>query len=514
MATSELESRGTVALAFASREQSLALRQVSKSFGGEHALRSVDFEVLPGEVHALVGTNGSGKSTLIKILAGFHQPEPGARASVGGVPFQLGSTHAAEELGIRFVHQELGLIGNMDAVDNFGLGHGFHVAGGRIRWRAERRKVRDLLARLGADVDVTAPVETLSLAERTMIAIARAIHDDNGSVRFLVLDEPTASLGGPDARRLFDVVERVRDEGVGVVIVSHHLDEVLGIADRITVLRDGAYIGTFDKAGLDRSGLIKLMTGRELVVTESDTTVRRTETPVLSVRGLKGTVLEGVDFDLWPGEILGVVGLFGSGIEEVQPLLLGLKERSAGEIRLAETDLRRISPARARRLGMWAVSGDRGKYGVFPGFVVYENVTISDLKPFFRRGVLRRRAERAGVREWMETFDIQPKSCDANIMNLSGGNQQKAVLARVLRTRPRVLVLDDPTRGVDVAAKEEIHQAMDDAAAGGTAVLVCSSDHDEVARLCDRTLVIRKGVLVKELMRAEYDADTLADLVI
>jgi ribose transport system ATP-binding protein len=493
---------------------SLVVEHLSKTFGGEHALRSVDFDVFPGEVHALVGTNGSGKSTLIKILAGFHHPDPDARAFIGDQPFRLGSSDDADANGVRFVHQELGLIGNMDAVDNVGLGRGFDVTGGRIHWRSERKRVRQLLTRLDVNIDVRAPVESLSLAQRTMIAIARAIDVKEGGVRFLVLDEPTASLGGPDARRLFDVVERIRSDGVGVILVSHHLDEVLGIADRITVLRDGVRVGTFDNSGLDRDRLIHLMTGRQLAAADAPTTTSRDREPMLSVRGLAGTVLESIDFDLWAGEILGVVGLLGSGTEELAALLLGLKRTESGVIRLDSAALQRLTPARANRHGMWFVSGDRGKYGVFPTFSVCENITVSNLRPFVRSGFLRRRAERGGVQEWMETFRIQPSSPNANIMSLSGGNQQKAVLAKVLRTRPKILILDDPTRGVDVSAKAEIHRVMDQVAASGTAILLCSSDHDEVARLCDRTLVLRKGVVVRELSRSETDEEALGDLVI
>jgi len=493
---------------------SLTLTELSKTFGGEHALRNVDLEVRPGEVHALVGSNGSGKSTLIKILAGFHQPDPGARAFIGAGPFHLGSPHDAEANGIRFVHQELGLIGNMDTVDNFGLGRGYDVSRGWINWRAERKRVERLLARLGVRIDVKVPVDSLSLAERTMIAIARAIDVMHGGVRFLILDEPTASLGGPDARRLFDVVEKIRQDGVGVLLVSHHLDEVLGVADRVTVLRDGARVGTFDKTNLDRDRLIELMTGRQLSNEAAPNAARREGDPVLSVRGLSGSVLKSIDLDLWAGEMVGVVGLFGSGTEELPPLLLGLKHRDGGAVRLAASPVQKVTPAAAHRSGMWFVSGDRGKYGIFPTFSVCENITISDLGPYTRAGFLRRRFERAGVDEWMSTFDIQPRSSHANIMSLSGGNQQKAVLAKVLRTKPKILILDDPTRGVDVAAKAEIHRVMDQAAANGTAILLCSSDHDEVARLCDRALVVRKGVVVKELHRSEFDADTLGGLVI
>jgi ribose transport system ATP-binding protein len=492
----------------------LHVRDLSKSFGGERALNDVEFEVRPGEVHALVGSNGSGKSTLIKVLAGFHQPDEGWSCSVGASPFVLGSAASAEAAGIRFVHQELGLIGSMDTVDNLGLGRGYDVAGGRIRWREERRRARALLDALGVDVDVTVPVDELTLAERTLIAIVRATDVPRGGLRFLVLDEPTASLGGPDARRLFDVVERVRDKGVGVVLVSHHLDEVLGIADRVTVLRDGYRVGTFDKAHLDRDKLIELMIGRRLSATRATTSERRGGDPALVVRGLTGRVLRQLDLELWPGEILGVVGLTGSGSEELPQLLLGLSRPVAGSIRLASRTVSRIDPAGARRLGMWLVSGDRGKYGVVPGFSVSENITISNLAPFVSKGFLRRSKEDADSRKWIEAFDIKLSSPAADIGSLSGGNQQKAVLAKVLRTSVEVLVLDDPTRGVDVAAKEEIHKLMEAAVANGMAILLCSSDHDEMARLCHRTLVLKKGLAAHELGRAEVTTDVLDELVL
>jgi ribose transport system ATP-binding protein len=492
----------------------LQISDLWKSFGGEHALRGVDFEVRPGEVHALVGTNGSGKSTLTKILAGFHQPDPGASCAIGDMPLALGNASAADDAGIRFVHQELGLIGNMNAVDNLGLGRGYDVSGGWIRWRGERKRARALLDRLGLSIDVTVPVADLSLAERTLIAVARATDVPQGRVRFLVLDEPTASLGGPDARRLFDVVERVRDSGVGVVLVSHHLDEVLSIANRVTVLRDGELVGTFDNAHLDRDKLIELMTGRQLSVTAEAVSGSHAGEPALSVRGLTGDRLQGLDLDVWPGEILGVVGLTGSGSEELPQFLVGLACPASGSIRLGSTDISRNSATRAAGLGMWLVSGDRAKHGFIPGFSLTENITLANLPPFVSKAIFRRSRERTESRKWIKAFGIRTSSPSAGIGSLSGGNQQKAVLAKVLRTPVKVLVLDDPTRGVDIAAKEEIHKVMDKTVAEGMAMLLCSSDHGEVARLCHRTLGLKKGIVVAELGRGEVTEDLLGELVI
>lgn len=492
----------------------LQIRGLAKSFGGEQALCGVDFDVRPGEVHALVGSNGSGKSTLIKVLAGFHQPDDGASCSVGETPLILGDAASADAAGVRFVHQELGLVGSMSTVDNLGLGRGYQVRNGFIRWKAERNRARSLLMALGEVVDVTAPVERLTLAERTLIAIARATDVPEGDLKFLVLDEPTASLGGPDARRLFGVVERVRSNGVGVVLVSHHLDEVLGVADRVTVLRDGARVGTFDKEHLDRDRLIELMTGRRLTTSGPQPSARQGGDPLLTVRGLEGRVLRGVDLDLWPGEVLGVVGLTGSGSEELPEILFGLAPRAAGTVTVASELVSSLEASRVQKLGMWLVSGDRGKYGVVPTFSVAENITLSDLAAFVSGGFLRRSRERTDVERWIKTFDIRTSSPGSNISSLSGGNQQKAILARTLRTSVKVLVLDDPTRGVDVAAKEEIHKLMEAAVADGMAILLCSSDHGEVARLCRRTLVLKKGVVAHELSGSEVSEDLLGELVI
>ena len=494
--------------------ETLQIRDLSKSFGGSHALRGVDFEVRPGEVHALVGTNGSGKSTLIKVLAGFHQPDPGSSCTIGGTSFALGNSSSADDVGIRFVHQELGLIGNMSTVDNLGLGRGYDVSGGFIRWRAERKRARSLLGKLGVHIDVTVPIAKLSLAERTLIAIARATDVPQGQVRFLVLDEPTASLGGGDARLLFDVVERVRRNGVGVVLVSHHLDEVLGVANRVTVLRDGELVGTFDKQHLDRDRLIELMTGRQVSVASGASGERQSGEPALSVTGISGQIVRDLDLNVWPGEIVGVVGLTGSGAEELPQLLVGLTQPTSGLIRLGSREVTKGSASSSARLGLWLVSGDRAKYGLIPNFSVTENITLAKLSSFVSKTFFRRSRERAESMKWIRTFDIRTPSPNAGIGSLSGGNQQKAVLAKVLRTSVKVLILDDPTRGVDIAAKEEIHRVMEETVAEGLAIVLCSSDHREIARLCHRTLILKKGAVVAELDRTEVTEDRLGEIVI
>lgn len=492
----------------------LALSGVSKTFGGEHALRDVELDVRQGEVHALMGENGSGKSTLVKVLAGFHVPEPGSSACVAGQHIRLGGAGDAHAAGIRFVHQELGLVESMSAVENMGLSRGFDVRGGRIRWRAEHARARAAVSRLGYAFDVGVAVSRLSIAERTVVAIARALDEPAGVIRLLVLDEPTASLSGPEAARLLKVVEAVRDQGIGVILVSHHLDEVLGIADRVTVLRDGMRVGTFPAADIDRQRLVELMTGRELVEEDHGGDPVRRESPVLEVTGLKGEVLDGIDLAVFPGEVLGVAGITGSGREELALLLYGALPMRAGTLSLAGAGHRVPTPETAGRLGVGFVSGDRLVWGLIPTFSVLENMTISELDGIVVNGLLSRKRERAEVSRWIDRFGIRPATPRSNIMTLSGGNQQKVLMAKTMRTRPRLLLLDDPTRGVDVGAKAEIHRLIHEAARGGAGVLLCSSDTDELARSCHRTIVLRRGTVVRELTGSAMDADVLTQLAL
>lgn len=492
----------------------LELRAVSKVFGGEHALNKMDLDVQAGEVHALMGENGSGKSTLVKVLAGFHQPEPGATARVRGQPINLGHATDAHGAGIRFVHQELGLIDMLSAVDNMGLARGFDVRGGRIRWREEADRAREAIGRLGYGFDVTRPVGELMAAERTVVAIARALDEPEGTISILVLDEPTAALSGPEAERLFTVVESVRASGIGVILVSHHLEEVLGISDRLTVLRNGSRIGTFDKSSVNRQSLIELMTGRAMSAEPDSAAHALSVTSVLRARGLSGALITGMDLDLHPGEIVGVAGITGSGAEELPLLLYGHTPRAGGSLKILGHTMEKFTPPEAYKHGVGFVSGERLKYGVFPEFTMEETITIGDLRPFLHRGLLRRRSQDAEARRWIDIFAIRPAKPGLNILNLSGGNQQKALLAKALRVEPKILLLDDPTRGVDVGAKSEIHRLIDEVATKGAAVLLCSSDTEELARMCNRVLVMRRGAVARELRQGEIDAETITQLTL
>jgi ribose transport system ATP-binding protein len=486
----------------------LTIRNLSKTFPGTRALDGVDFDVRPGEVHALVGQNGSGKSTLIKVLAGFHRPDPGAEAQVNGERYQLGDSDAAHDAGLRFVHQDLGLVSTLDAVDNLALGVGYLTGrGNRIRWRQQADLARRAIGSLGYDVDVETPVGRLEPLERTAVAIARALRGIDG-VSLLVLDEPTAAMPRPDVERLFEIVRRVRQRGVGVLYVSHHLDEVFTIADRVTVLRDGRNFGTDDVGAITPRSLVERMTGGWADEAPPSTGVDRGE-PVLCIRGLAGRELRSLDLVVHAGEVVGVAGINGSGREEVCGLVFGGRPRR-GTVTVSGAALAPMSPDESVALGVGFVPADRHRDGLVLSFSVRENLTLSCLGEFRRRFRLQHRDERRHADLSITELGVKTPTTEATVESLSGGNQQKVVLGRWLGLRTRALLLDEPTQGVDVAAKADVHQLVDKAAGAGTAVLVASSDEAELERLCDRVVVIHRGRAAAELCRPHINARRIA----
>ena len=484
----------------------LRLRHVAKSFGEQAALRDVDLSVEYGEVHALVGQNGSGKSTLIKLLSGYHQPDPGAEAELDGRPFQLGSTHAARAAGLRFVHQDLALVLPLSILDNMMLGRPYPVGlGGRIRWRVAADRASGYLRQVGVEADVRSAVGSLSMSERSAVAIARALSDTGHGRLLIVLDEPTAALPADDVDRLLEAIGRLRTEGHGVLLVSHHLGEVLGIADRITVLRDGHVAASAPRADVDQRRLTELIVGHSVAVPDAGHRQATAlgdgdQDAVLRVRGLAGGRISDLDFDIRAGEIVGVAGITGSGRESLAPLLTGgLPHR--GEIEVAGSLLAPGRPRGVVAAGVAAVPGERARLGVFPNFGVRANMTISQLDRHLRWGRIVRSAERREAREWIDRLGIVPPGPDTPMPSLSGGNQQKVLVARALRTRPKLLVLDDPTQGIDVGARAQIHRVIERCAGEGIAILLVSTDSDELARLSDRVLILSGGRLARILER-------------
>jgi ribose transport system ATP-binding protein len=493
----------------------LRIENLSKTFPGQQALHEVDFDLMPGEVHALVGQNGSGKSTLVKVLAGFHDADPGVRITVGGEPLELGNADATLAAGVRFVHQDLALVPTLSALDNLALGRGYHRGtAGTISWRREARAARELLGELGYSFNLRVPVARLAAAERTGIAIARALQGWEGGAKVLFLDEPTATLPAGDAQRLFEVVKMVKNRGVAVGYVSHHFGEVFALCDRVTVLRDGKKIATRNVAELDEPALVELTVGRAIQRMDR----RETEAPVredvvVSVQGLSGRVLSGIDFSIHAGEIIGFAGVTGSGREEVAELLLGGVPRQ-GTVTVDGKTIPPFRPAAAMRAGMSLVPANRLAQGILADMTLRENMTLGSLARHIGPTGLSKRGERKSVSEWLSRLDVQPPRSEARIARLSGGNQQKVVLARALRREPRLLLLDEPTQGVDVGAKASIHKIVDEVAESGACVVVSSTESEELIRLCHRIVVLAEGRVRKVLDASRTNADELTELVL
>jgi ribose transport system ATP-binding protein len=493
----------------------LSVSGLSKTFGGEHALRNVDFELRGGEVHALVGQNGSGKSTLIKVLAGYHNADPGASATVDGRLFQLGHAGSGFAVGLRFVHQDLGLIPALGAIDNLALGRGYRRGKtGTISWRREAEAGSELLRSLGYDFDLKIPVSQLLASERTGIAIARALDTSSGKARVLILDEPTASMPADEVQRLLEVIRAVRDSGIGVIYVSHRFGEVFEIADRVTVLRDGVRVGTFAVDELDENELIRLTLGRSLTAHEAaDTGSYEVQPdPILRVSGLVGRNIEHLSLDVYAGEIVGIAGVTGSGREEVAQLVFA--DRSQGEVFVAGQLVRAGRPDLSIGQGMALLPADRLSKAALRDMTLRENITIGGLQPFYGLRGLRRKAERQEAMAWLERLGVVPPDPEAMLLTLSGGNQQKVMLGRALRLNPRVLVLDEPTQGVDVGAKAAIHGIVKDSARDGAAVLVASTESEELVGLCDRIVVLAHGRVRGTFTADDLTADALTELTI
>jgi ribose transport system ATP-binding protein len=429
---------------------------------------------------------------------------------VDGQPLALGTAGAGDHAGLRFVHQDLGLVPTLDACDNLAMGHGYERNRMRlISWRREQRLARETLRDLGYDFDVRQPTSHLVISQRTAIALARALSPRSTPPRVLVLDEPTANLPATEIERLFEVIRSVRDRGVAVLFVSHHLDEVFGLCDTVTVLRDGRHVITRPVEGLDEDALIALMIGRTLEDFPAQAeAVGEAGEPVLRVRDVHSGVLAGVDLDVRPGEIVGVAGITGSGREEIALALFGGVPRT-GTVTVAGREIEGHRPDRAVAAGLALVPAERHANAAFLESTLRENVSIVNPGAFLSHGLLNRRREVSEVTTWLQKLKVRPPHPERALATLSGGNQQKVMLARWMRQKPTVLVLDEPTQGVDVGAKADIHVLVEEAAAQGAAVVVVSTDHSELTRLAERVVVLRNGRVADVLRRPNIDPDRI-----
>lgn len=485
-----------------SRPSVLRVEDLRKSYGATKALKGISFNVRPGEIHALLGGNGSGKSTAIKALAGVIGAD-GGRVTIGSNDLEARDINpaVARTSGLRFVHQQAAIFPNLSIAENIALGSRFPGGrGGPISWRAVRAEARELVGRFNLDMDVTRAAASLRPASQAMVSIVRALKDVDELTRaVLVLDEPTAALPSDEANLLLVSLRGYADHGLGVIFVTHRLDEVLGVADRATVLRDGLVSAALETEDLNRDRLVQGIAGAtvgrlEQVKSRPSSGGRR----LVSVKGLSGRRLRSVSFEIRQGEILGIAGLLGSGRSSLLRSLFGL-EACTGEVTIGTERAAFKTPREAIRAGVAYVPEDRANEAAFRDMSVTENISIVSTNDFWERGWLHIGAERKEARSLLGRFGIKAPNERAAIGALSGGNQQKVVLVRWIRSQLKLLLLDEPTQGVDVGARAEIFQAVREAADRGTAVLMVSSDFEELALIASRILVMHQGAIVEEI---------------
>jgi ribose transport system ATP-binding protein len=485
------------------RDAVLAIKGLTKRFGGTAALQSVDFQVEPGQIHALLGANGAGKSTLIKILAGVHAPDAG-EILINGKPFSDNSRRR-----IAFVHQDLALIESMTAGENMALAYGYASRWRFIDWKGVDAVAARALDLLGTPLPLDKPVALLSRAEKSIVAIARALVEE---IDLLVLDEPTASLPEADVGRLFDILERLRQRKVSIIYVSHRLDEIFRIADAVTVLRDGRAIASYRPRDVTPDQLVADIVGKTLVT--QDFVSHRQSGMVLEVSDLRVDHIGPIDFGVVKGEIVGLAGLRGQGQETIGRVLAGVIPRGSGSVRLAGREIAPASTADAIAAGIAFATSKRVEEALATVMTVKENLFLNPEN--FGRGSLqwrRRSAEHAEAANILARFDVRPADPEREITTLSGGNQQKVVLARWAGRNYKLLVLEEPTMGVDVGAKAEIYRMLAQDAEAGTSCIVISTDLDELAHICDRVLAFSRGRIVAELDRATLSVEALTRAV-
>jgi galactofuranose transport system ATP-binding protein len=484
----------------------LEVRRVTKRFPGVLALDDVSFELRPGEVHALVGENGAGKSTLIKVITGVYKPDDG-QVHFKGEEVSYSDPRESQAVGISTIYQEINLIPLLSVAQNIFLGREPLNRLGIIDVESMNREAAEILERYGIRADVTAPLRSLGLGAQQMVAIARAISVDT---RAVIMDEPTSSLEAREVETLFGVIRQLREEGVGVIYVSHRLDELYEICDSVTILRDGRVVHAGELAELSRLQLIAYMLGRELAEVEEEGATgfgeehEAAREPVLEVQGLtQRPRLREITFDVRPGEVVGLAGLLGAGRTETAKAIFGAEPLDSGSVRVGGEDLRTGSPGAAIKAGIAFLPEDRKSEGIIPDLSVKENIVAAALPRLTHAGLVSEKEQDELVDRFIQSLGIKASSPDQPVRELSGGNQQKVLLARWLCMNPKVLILDEPTRGIDVGAKAEIQKLVDDLAVEGLGVILISSELEEITEGSDRVVALRDGAVVGVLSGEE-----------
>ena len=486
----------------------LALRGVRKSFGSVRALSDVSLEVFAGQAHALAGENGAGKSTLVKILAGVYRPDQG-QVLLDGVPVSFTGPGAARDAGVAVIYQEPTLFPDLSVAENIFMGRQPRTSSrplARIDRKAMRAETATLFARLGVRLAPDTPARGLSIADQQMVEIAKAL---SLRARVLIMDEPTAALTPGEVRRLFTVATALRADQVAVLFISHRLEEIFELCQRVTTLRDGQLIASEPVAGLSTDDLVRRMVGRHLATLYPKTQATVGEVALTVDRLTREGVFTDVSFDVRRGEIVALAGLIGAGRSEVARAIFGVDRRDAGSVRVAGRRLPAGSPTAAMACGLAMVPEDRRAHGLVMTASIERNLCLTQLSTLRRAGVMSRRRERAMATEWTDRLRVKYGRLTDPATALSGGNQQKVVLAKWLATTPAVLIVDEPTRGIDVGTKAEVHRLLSELAGQGLAVLMISSDLPEVIGMADRVLVMREGRLVAEIPRAEATEESI-----
>lgn len=491
----------------------LEMKDISKTFPGVKALTNVTLTVYPGEIHALMGENGAGKSTLMKILSGAYQADPGGEIRINGQHVTIDGPLAARQHGISIIYQELSLAPNLTVAENMLLGRE-HKSGPLVDRRSMEKACQDVLGRLGVHFRATTKVSELSMAERQLVEIARALIANS---RILVMDEPTTSLSSRETEAMFALVRQLKAEGLAIIYISHRMAEIYELADRVSVLRDGSYVGTLVGDEISAERLVQMMVGRDLSsFYKKEHDARQSRGPVMfAVRNMgDGVRVHDCSFDLHEGEVLGIAGLVGAGRTELARLIYGADPRTSGEVFLQGKHLLIHRPEDAINSGVVYLTEDRKHLGLFLDLTVRENVNVSVLGRDARvGGVLNLRSAKERAAAAIKALAIRVAGDGVLVGSLSGGNQQKVLLSRLLETKPKVLILDEPTRGVDIGAKSEIYRLIDELAKRSVGIIVISSELPEVVGICDRVLVMREGRIEGEVGGAGHPSVTQENII-